>query len=101
MLRIDAQSADRRFNAATAEAAARVLAQDLAHYREPSFGRSAIELFVTIVPFVCLWVLMWLRSNRIRTLFDAWPFLRRVFLVRLFMIQHDCGHGSLSSAIGS
>jgi acyl-lipid omega-6 desaturase (Delta-12 desaturase) len=94
MLRIDAQSADRRFNAATAEAAARVLAQDLAHYREPSFGRSAIELLVTIVPFVLLWLLMWFALKIGYGFYLIMAVPAAGLLVRLFMIQHDCGHGA-------
>jgi acyl-lipid omega-6 desaturase (Delta-12 desaturase) len=66
----------------------------LAPYREPSVGRSLAELVVTVVPFVALWLLM-LTSLR----YSYWLCLLLAvpaagFLVRLFMIQHDCGHGS-------
>jgi len=66
----------------------------LARYREPDPRRSLYELAITAVPFFALWALMllcldvgyWL------SLIIAVP--AAGFLVRLFMIQHDCGHGS-------
>ena len=67
----------------------------LARYREPSHSRSILEIAVTLVPFVALWALAWAAVH-----FGYWElsFLLGVpaagFLVRLFMIQHDCGHGS-------
>jgi omega-6 fatty acid desaturase (delta-12 desaturase) len=66
----------------------------LAPYREPSLGRSLVELVVTVVPFVALWLLMLLglRHSYWLCLLLAVP--AAGFLVRLFMIQHDCGHGS-------
>ena len=67
----------------------------LARYREPSHARSAIEIAITLLPFVALWLLS-LTSAR----FGYWELSLLLaipgaaFLVRLFMIQHDCGHGS-------
>jgi len=66
----------------------------LARYREPSCARSTVELVITAVPFVILWILMWaaLGTGYWICLLLAVP--AAGFLVRLFMIQHDCGHGS-------
>jgi acyl-lipid omega-6 desaturase (Delta-12 desaturase) len=52
------------------------------------------ELAITAAPFVALWGLMWLSLGHgyWLTLLLAVP--TAGFLVRLFMIQHDCGHGS-------
>jgi len=66
----------------------------LAGYRTPHRGRSAFELAVTIVPFCALWALSWASVH-----YGFWPGLLLTipaagFLLRLFMIQHDCGHGS-------
>lgn len=66
----------------------------LAQYRTPHRGRSAFELAITIVPFCMLWGLAWLSVH-----LGFWPGLlltipAAAFLLRLFMIQHDCGHGS-------
>lgn len=66
----------------------------LAKYRQPRLGRSIFELMVTVVPFALLWAGacvsllhgFWLGSILILP--------AAAFLLRLFMIQHDCGHGS-------
>jgi acyl-lipid omega-6 desaturase (Delta-12 desaturase) len=72
----------------------RRLIRDLAPYREPDGVRSLFELAVTALPFVLLWAVMWaaLDSGYWIGLLLAVP--AAGFLVRLFMIQHDCGHGS-------
>lgn len=75
--------------------AARGWTQALLRYREPSHLRSVLELGISIGPLVALWALMWLAYS-----FGFWwlALLLAVpaagFLVRLFMIQHDCGHGA-------
>jgi acyl-lipid omega-6 desaturase (Delta-12 desaturase) len=67
----------------------------LTRYREPNHGRSIIEISITLVPFATLWASAWAAVH-----FGFWElsFLLAIpaaaFLVRLFMIQHDCGHGS-------
>jgi hypothetical protein len=74
---------------------ARTLTQSLARYREPNQGRSIIELLITVVPFVLLWLLMCLSLRIGYGLYLLLAVPAAGFLVRLFMIQHDCGHGSL------
>ncbi len=69
-------------------------AQKLAAYRTPRLKRSLFELAATAVPFVIFWL-----GTLIGVKLGYWPSLLLVlpaaaFLVRLFMIQHDCGHGS-------
>ena len=56
--------------------------------------RSITQLLVTAVAFVALWLGMWLSLDHGYwiTLLLALP--AAGFLVRLFIIQHDCGHGS-------
>ncbi len=66
----------------------------LARYRNPNHGRSIFELFVTGVPFIVLWAAAWWVSSISYWLTIAVSILAAVFLVRLFMIQHDCGHGA-------
>lgn len=66
----------------------------LAHYKEPSPWRSIWELFVTAGPFVILWTLAWLSLDVSYALAAAFSVVNAMFLVRLFMIQHDCGHAS-------
>jgi len=66
----------------------------LARYREPNNGRSIVEILITIVPLVTIWVLMWLALDLGYGLYLLLAVPAAGFLVRLFMIQHDCGHGS-------
>ncbi len=66
----------------------------LAPYREPLPGRSLLELLLSALPFVGLWALIAVGVHH-----GLWAALLLAvpaagFLVRLFMIQHDCGHGS-------
>lgn len=66
----------------------------LAGYREPSLGRSLIELFVTLGPLIALGGLSGALSHLSLPVSCAISVLNAGFLVRLFVIQHDCGHGS-------
>ncbi|WP_299480213.1 fatty acid desaturase [uncultured Roseibium sp.] len=66
----------------------------LARYREPSTLRSSFELAVTAVPFLFLWILAWLSLDVSYWLSAVISLINAAFLVRLFAIQHDCGHGS-------
>jgi acyl-lipid omega-6 desaturase (Delta-12 desaturase) len=72
----------------------RALTQGLARYRQPNHARSLVEILITVGPFVLLWLLACF-SLRIGYGFYLLPAVPAAgFLVRLFMIQHDCGHGS-------
>jgi len=67
----------------------------LAAYREPSVLRSVTEIAITAAPLLALWLVAWILHRQ-----GFWwaALLLSIpaagFLVRLFMIQHDCGHGS-------
>ena len=66
----------------------------LAEYREPSLLRSLTELTVTLGPFVLLWTLAWWALSYSYWLTFAISLINAAFLLRLFAIQHDCGHGA-------
>ena len=66
----------------------------LAAYRQPKLSRSLFELAVTLVPLLALWALAWWMVSVSTALAVALSLLNAAFLVRTFMIQHDCGHGS-------
>lgn len=66
----------------------------LAKYRQPHSGRSVFELAVTAIPFALFWGL-----SMVSVWYGVWWGLILTlpaagFLLRLFMIQHDCGHGA-------
>jgi acyl-lipid omega-6 desaturase (Delta-12 desaturase) len=66
----------------------------LAGYRKPSNVRSMIEIGITVVPLILLWVLIWAALDVGYWLSMLLAVPTAGFLVRLFMIQHDCGHGA-------
>jgi omega-6 fatty acid desaturase (delta-12 desaturase) len=84
--------------ASTSPAAARESARQwinkLKSYRAPSLSRSSFELAVTIIPFIALWAAaVWVSA------FSFWLalpicILGGGFLVRMFLIQHDCSHSA-------
>ena len=71
----------------------------LAEYKRPVLARSIFELVLTASALATLWALGWAAMY-----FGLWWLAllltvpAAVFLVRLFMIQHDCGHGSFFEA---
>jgi omega-6 fatty acid desaturase (delta-12 desaturase) len=70
------------------------LSRALLAYCRPDARRALFEVVVTAVPLVILWAAMWwsLSVGYWLTLLLAIP--AGGFMVRLFIIQHDCGHGA-------
>lgn len=66
----------------------------LVKYREPHLRRSLFELAVTLVPFAAIWALAWWMLSISTLAAVALAILNGGFLMRVFMIQHDCGHGA-------
>lgn len=70
----------------------------LAAYRGPRNAASSTQLILTLTLFVAGWVSMWFSL--------AWSYWLTLLLavptagmaVRLFILQHDCGHGSFFSS---
>ncbi len=70
-------------------------AQTLARYRQPNTPRSIFEIAISFVPLAALWVLgWWMYAIGFWWLSLLIAIPASGFLVRLFMIQHDCGHGA-------
>jgi omega-6 fatty acid desaturase (delta-12 desaturase) len=74
--------------------AASAFARRLLRYRRPSAVRGLFEIVVTVAPLILICVLAWMAMRA-----QFWWGLVLIapaaaFLVRLFMIQHDCGHGA-------
>ena len=70
---------------------ARSWAQILTRYREPNQVRSIVEIAITIGTLVALWVASW--AGYYLGFWWLSPLIAvpaAGFLVRLFMIQHDC-----------
>lgn len=72
--------------------------RELSH---PHRGRSAFELAITALFFAGLWTLCWAAVH-----YGLWWGLILLvpaagFLLRLFIIQHDCGYGSFFARRGA
>jgi len=66
----------------------------LSAYRQPHLRRSSFEIMVTLVPFAIFWGVAYISLSK-----GVWLGMISIvpaaaFLLRLFMIQHDCGHGA-------
>src|SRR5437867_1569377 len=66
----------------------------VARYQKPSLGRGLWQIANTLVPYAILWYLMYLTLSVSYWLAVPLEVLAGAFLVRVFIIQHDCGHGS-------
>ena len=70
------------------------LREILAQYQRPNRWRSTWELANTLVPYFVLWYLMVLSLRVSYLLTLGLAVLTAGFMVRTFIIFHDCGHGS-------
>jgi acyl-lipid omega-6 desaturase (Delta-12 desaturase) len=68
--------------------------QIVLQYQKPSRWRALWQIADTIVPYVGIWFLMYLSLMVSWWLVLPLALLAGMFLVRLFIIFHDCGHGS-------
>lgn len=72
----------------------RQLARDLKPFYRPRTWRSGVELAITLVPFVALYTIMLFALEAGYWLALLGTPLAGLLLLRLFIIQHDCGHGA-------
>jgi acyl-lipid omega-6 desaturase (Delta-12 desaturase) len=72
----------------------RQLMRDLNAFRDPRAARSWWELAATLIPFLALFALIMVAVQTGYLLALALAPLAGLFLLRLFIIQHDCGHGA-------
>ena len=63
-------------------------------YQNPSTKIAVTQIVTSFLPFVALWVLMYFSLCVSYWLTLGLALLNAFFLVRIFIIQHDCGHQS-------
>lgn len=70
---------------------------ELANYKQISTGKAVWQLFSTTLPYCALWFLMFfsIRRGYSYGLTLLLGIIGAAFLVRLFILFHDCVHGSL------
>ena len=66
----------------------------LAPYTKPHLGRSLLDIATSVVPYLALSVLMYLALDFSYLLVLALAIPAAGFLVRTFIVFHDCTHGS-------
>ncbi|WP_236994642.1 fatty acid desaturase [Granulosicoccus antarcticus] len=71
----------------------------LAPFRSADNTRALIEIMATVVPLVVLWLVLW-TLLQVGTVLSSVAFVLLLIpagglMVRLFILQHDCGHGSM------
>ena len=66
----------------------------LTKYRKPSLGRSCRQILTTLIPLFGLWALMFFLLDVSYALALLVTLPAAGLLMRVFIIQHDCGHGS-------
>jgi omega-6 fatty acid desaturase (delta-12 desaturase) len=68
--------------------------EDLAPYARPHLGRSLLDLATSVVPYLALSVAMYLALKVSYLLVLAIAIPASGFLMRTFILFHDCSHGS-------
>ncbi len=63
-------------------------------YQKPDTRKAVFQLLNTFVPFIALWVLMYWSLSWSYWITIGLAMVNAGFLVRIFIIQHDCGHQS-------
>ena len=63
-------------------------------YQIPSTKKAVTQILNTFLPFIALWVLMYFSLSVSYWLTLGLALVNAFFLVRIFIIQHDCGHQS-------
>ncbi|HEX4096193.1 MAG TPA: fatty acid desaturase [Caulobacteraceae bacterium] len=76
------------------EVPAAALLSSLRPYRTPHSARAILELAITAGPLALLWGLAWLMMKQGHWWGVLLTLPAAAFLLRLFMVQHDCGHGA-------
>jgi acyl-lipid omega-6 desaturase (Delta-12 desaturase) len=68
--------------------------ESVAPYARPHLGRSLRDLAVSVVPFLLLWTLMYLALDVSYLLVLALAVPAAGFQLRIYILFHDCAHGS-------
>ena len=66
----------------------------LKNYQKPDTTKAVIQILNSFIPFLGLWVLMYFSLRVGYWLTFLLGLVNAFFLVRIFIIQHDCGHRS-------
>ncbi len=68
--------------------------QIIKKYQHPNTRKAVIQLINTFLPFIGIWILMYFSLDWHYGITLVLAVVNALFLVRIFIIQHDCGHHS-------
>ncbi|MEM9918245.1 MAG: fatty acid desaturase [Bacteroidota bacterium] len=63
-------------------------------YQKPNKVKAVIQLLNSFLPFIGIWILMYLSLSWSYWITLGLGVVNAFFMVRIFIIQHDCGHQS-------
>ncbi len=63
-------------------------------YQKPDTRKAVLQMVTTFLPYLALWILMYFSLQWSIWITIGLAFINAFFLVRIFIIQHDCGHQS-------
>jgi acyl-lipid omega-6 desaturase (Delta-12 desaturase) len=63
-------------------------------YSEVNHKKAFFQILTSFLPFLALFAVTYMALSYSYVLFFALAFLNAFFLVRIFIIQHDCGHNT-------
>ena len=66
----------------------------VAKYGKPDRKKAIIQMMNTFLPFIGLWILMYFSLRWSYWITIGLALINAFFMVRIFIIQHDCGHQS-------
>ncbi len=67
-------------------------------YQVPNTKKAVVQIFNSFIPFFLIWGLMYWSLDYSYWATLGLAVLNAVFLVRIFIIQHDCGHQSFTKS---
>ena len=70
----------------------------VSQYGHPDKRKAIVQLCNTFLPFFGLWILMYLSLEWSYWITLGLAVINAFFMVRIFIIQHDCGHQSFLKA---
>ncbi|MBD3402579.1 fatty acid desaturase [candidate division GN15 bacterium] len=73
---------------------ARLIQRELSSFQRPSRGKSIWQLINSLVPYILLWILAYELLHVSFWLTVPVLIVAAGFMIRIFIIFHDCGHGS-------
>lgn len=69
-------------------------AKIVSKYKKPDNTKAIIQLLNSFLPFIALWILMYFSLSWSYFITIGLAIINAFFLIRIFIIQHDCGHQS-------